>query len=46
MYLLGSMRPETHSLTTPELTIARISAGEYPAAYIAAIIEPIEVPAT
>lgn len=46
MYLLGSMRPETHSLTTPELTIARISAGEYPAAYIAAMIEPIEVPAT
>ena len=46
MYLLGSMRPETHSLTTPESTIARISAGEYPAAYIAAMIEPIEVPAT
>ena len=40
------MRPATQSRTTPELTIARISAGEYPAAYMAAMIEPIEVPAT
>ena len=40
------MRPDTHSRTTPELTIERISVGEYPAAYMAAMIEPIEVPAT
>ena len=40
------MRPDTHSLTTPELTISRISEGEYPAAYMAAMIDPMEVPAT
>jgi hypothetical protein len=40
------MRPETHCLTTPEATIRRISSGEYPAAYMPAMIEPIEVPDT
>ncbi len=42
---LGSMWPETHSRTTPDSTMARISAGEYPEAYMAAMIDPMEVPA-